>query len=80
MLRTFFNMTREIALALKTDVNKRLAQTVDAAEAAQFIVHAALMRIVLAQRTGDRSQLERSRGVLERIQDRQFLRRLEEVE
>jgi hypothetical protein len=37
------------------------------------------MRIVLAQRTSDRAQLERARPVLERLGDRQFLRRLEEV-
>jgi hypothetical protein len=38
------------------------------------------MRIVLAQCTGDASQLERARPVLERLGDRQFLRRLEEVQ
>jgi hypothetical protein len=38
------------------------------------------MRIVLAQQTGDRAQLERARPVLERLGDRQFLRRLAEVE
>ncbi len=37
------------------------------------------MRIVLAQRTGDCTQLERTRPVLERLEDRQFLRQLEEV-
>jgi hypothetical protein len=37
------------------------------------------MRIVLARRTGDRAQLERARPVLERLGDRQFLRRLELV-
>jgi hypothetical protein len=37
------------------------------------------MRIVLAQRTGDHEPLERARLVLERLGDRQFLHRLEEV-
>jgi len=37
------------------------------------------MRIVLAQHTGDLAQLERARTVLERLEDRQFLCRLEEV-
>jgi hypothetical protein len=36
-------------------------------------------RFVLAQRTGDRSHLERARPVLELLGDRQFLQRLEEV-
>jgi hypothetical protein len=38
------------------------------------------MRIVLAQRTGDRAHLEPARPVLERLGDRQFLRRLEAVQ
>jgi hypothetical protein len=38
------------------------------------------MRIVLAQRTRDRTPLEQARPVLERLGDRQFLRRLEEVQ
>jgi class 3 adenylate cyclase len=41
---------------------------------------AARMRIVLAQRTGDRAQLDRARPVLERLGDRHFLRRLQEVQ
>ena len=44
-----------------------------------FVLHVAHMRIVLAQRTGDRMLLERARPVLERLGDRQFLRRLEEI-
>jgi hypothetical protein len=44
-----------------------------------MIAQAARLRIVLAQRTGDRTQLERARLLLEQIGDRQFLRRLEEV-
>jgi hypothetical protein len=38
------------------------------------------MRFVLAQQTGDAAQLERAQPVLERLGDRQFLRRLEEVQ
>ena len=70
----------QIAQALLDDDNTRLAQTIDDAEAHQLIVHAARMRVVLAQRTGDRSQLQRARTVLERLQDRYYLRKLEEVE
>jgi hypothetical protein len=38
------------------------------------------MRIVLAQRLGDPTPLARAQPVLERLGDRQFLRRLEEVQ
>ncbi|MEO9029029.1 MAG: hypothetical protein ABI413_09455 [Ktedonobacteraceae bacterium] len=43
-------------------------------------MHAARMRIVLAKRIGDLSQLERARPVLEWLEDRLFLRKLREVE
>ena len=69
----------EIAEALLASDLARLATAIDEAEAHGLIVHAARMRIVLAQRTGDWAQLERARPVLERLGDRQFLRRLEEV-
>jgi tetratricopeptide (TPR) repeat protein len=69
----------EIAEALGTSDLARLAKAIDEAEAHGLIVHAARMRIVLAQRTSDRTQLSRARPVLERLGDRQFLRRLEEV-
>jgi hypothetical protein len=49
-------------------------------DARRLIAHAARMRIVLAQRTGDPAPLERARPVLERLGDRQFLRRLDEAE
>lgn len=49
------------------------------AEAHDLIPHAARMRVVLAQRTGDRTQLKRARSILEQLGDRQFLRRLEGV-
>ena len=70
----------QIAQALIDNNNTRLAQAIDDAEAHQLVVHAARMRIVLAQRTGDHSQLERARTVLERLQDHYYLRKLEEVE
>jgi hypothetical protein len=68
-----------IAFALADDDNAQLAEAIDAAEATHIIPHAARMRIVLAQRTGDRAPLARARPVLERLGDRQSLRRLEEV-
>jgi hypothetical protein len=70
----------EVAEALTSGDTLRLAAATDAAEARQLVVHAARMRIVLAQRTGDRTPLMRARPVLERLGDRQFLRRLEEVQ
>jgi tetratricopeptide (TPR) repeat protein len=69
-----------IAQALAANDNKGLAAAIDEAEAHSLIPHAARMRIVLAQRTGDRTHLDRARLVLERLGDRQFLRRLEEVQ
>jgi hypothetical protein len=68
-----------IALALASGEHARLAEAIDDAEAHGLIPHAARMRIVLAQRTGDRAHLERARPALQRLGDRQFLRRLEEV-
>lgn len=68
-----------ISLALQENNDAHLAHAIDEAEAHQLIPHAARMRIVLAQRTRDRSQLERARPVLERLGDRVSLRKLEEV-
>jgi class 3 adenylate cyclase/tetratricopeptide (TPR) repeat protein len=70
----------EVAEALASGDTVRLAAAIDTAEAHHLVVHAARMRIVLAQRTGDRAPLERARPVLERLGDRQFLGRLEEVQ
>jgi tetratricopeptide (TPR) repeat protein len=70
----------EIAEALTSGDTVRLAAAIDEAEVRHLIPHAARMRIVLAQRTGDRAPLERARPVLERLGDRQFLSRLEEVQ
>jgi hypothetical protein len=68
-----------IARALADGDNARLTKAIDDAEAHGLIPHAARMRIVLAQRTGDRAPLEHARPVLARLGDRQFLRRLDEV-
>ncbi len=68
-----------IAAALGAEDAGRLAAAIDDAEAHEMVPHAARMRIVLAQRTGDRAQLDRARPILERLGDRQFLRRLVEV-
>jgi class 3 adenylate cyclase len=70
----------QIAEALAAHDDERLAAAIEEAEAHGLMPHAARMRIVLAQRTGDRAPLEQARPVLERLGDRQFLRRLEEVQ
>ena len=69
-----------VANALAADDNEALARAIDQAEAHHLTVHGARMRIVLARRTGDRSQLERARSVLEPLEDRLFLGILREVE
>jgi class 3 adenylate cyclase len=69
----------EINQALSSEDNIRLKHAIDEIEASHRIVHAARMRILLAQRTGDPSHLERARPVLERLGDRRSLRKLEEV-
>jgi class 3 adenylate cyclase/predicted ATPase len=69
-----------IARALRAGDNLALAQAIDEAEEHQLAVHAARMRIVLAERSGDLSQLARARPFLERLGDQLFLRRLDEVE
>lgn len=68
-----------IATALQANNNEQIARAIDAAEQHGLIVYAARMRIVLARRSKDRSQLERARPVLERLKDRQHLRKLAEV-
>lgn len=69
-----------IAEALKSNDHVALERAIDEADEHQLIVHAAHMRIVLAKRTGDLSQLERARVVLERLGDKLFLRKLHEIE
>jgi class 3 adenylate cyclase len=70
----------QIARALAEDDNMRLAQAIDEADSHGLIPHAARMRVVLAQRTGDRRYLAQARPVLDHLGDRQFLRRLEEAQ
>jgi class 3 adenylate cyclase/tetratricopeptide (TPR) repeat protein len=65
--------------ALSTKDPAQLAKAIDRLEAHGFVPHAARMRIVLAAMAGDSAPLEQARPVLERLEDRQFLRRLEEV-
>ena len=69
----------EIAEALAQEDDVRLLVAIEEAEAHGLISQAARVRLVLAQRTGDLVQLERTRLMLEQLGDRQFLRRLEEV-
>ena len=73
-------MLAEVAEAVTSGEGARLAAAIAAAEAAHYVPLAARVRIVLAHQTGDASQLERARPVLERLGDRQFLRQLEEVQ
>jgi len=68
-----------IAEALSADDDARLATALEEAERGGMVAHVARMRIVVAQRSCDLAQLERARPVLQRLGDRQFLRRLEEV-
>jgi tetratricopeptide (TPR) repeat protein len=69
----------EIVEALENSDFVQLSMAVDKAEDHGMIPQAARLRLVLAQHTGDRSQLERAKQVLERLGDLQFLSRLEEV-
>ncbi len=69
----------EIAEALAQGDNARLSEALEKVEAYGLIPQVARMRIVLAQRTGDRSELEHAQPVLKRLGDRQFLRRLEKI-
>jgi hypothetical protein len=68
-----------IAEALAADDDARLAAAIEEAERGGVVAHVARMRIVLAQHSGDRAQLEQAQRALQRLGDRQFLRRLEEV-
>jgi hypothetical protein len=68
-----------IAEALSVDDDERLAAALEDAEQGGVVAHVARMRIVLAQLNGDHAQLEQARPVLQRLGDRQFLRRLDEV-
>ncbi|QBD81231.1 adenylate/guanylate cyclase domain-containing protein [Ktedonosporobacter rubrisoli] len=68
-----------LAQALADENMEQFAKAIDEAESHNLPVLAARSRIVLAQRTGDSKQLARARPILEQLQDRQYLRRLEAV-
>ena len=78
----FYDCARPLSHVAEAVASKdptQLVAAIEEVEAHELIPHAARMRIVLAQWTGDRTHLERARPVLERLGDRQFLRRLETV-
>jgi hypothetical protein len=68
------------ANALEAGDMPGLALAIDQSEAFGLAPHAARMRIVLANLTGDPRPLARASPVLESLQDRQFLKRLQNVE
>jgi hypothetical protein len=79
--RVASTLLAELADAVTSGDGARLAAAIEAAaEAGHLVPVAARLRVVLAQRTGDAAQLDRARPVLEGLGDRQFLRRLEEVQ
>jgi hypothetical protein len=69
----------QIAEAVAATDPAQLADAINEADQDHLVPHAARMRIVLAQMTGDPAPLERARPILERLEDRQFIRRLQEV-
>jgi class 3 adenylate cyclase/DNA-binding XRE family transcriptional regulator len=68
-----------VAKAIRDRDPAQLAAEIDAVEAHGRVPDTARLRIVLAEMTGDPAPLDQARPVLERLGDRQFLRRLEEV-
>jgi hypothetical protein len=68
-----------MAAAIAAGDGAALARAIEEAEQRHLAPHAARVRVVLAEMTGDPAPLERARPVLERLGDRQFLRRLDEV-
>ncbi len=68
-----------ISRALADGDDAKLALAIDDADAHGLIPHAARMRVILAQRTGDRTPLELARPVLTQLGDNLYLRKLEEV-
>mgnify|MGYP001214897462 CR=1 FL=1 len=68
-----------VAKAIRDRDPAQLAAEIDVVEAQGRVPDTARLRIVLAEMTGDPAPLEQARPVLERLGDRQFLRRLEEV-
>jgi hypothetical protein len=70
----------QVAEAVVEDDAKQLAFAIDEVERHGLIPHAARMRIVLAQVGGDPAPVRQARPVLERLEDRRFLRRLQALE
>jgi hypothetical protein len=70
----------EIACALRDGDDDVLAASIANLEHRGRIVSAARLRVVHAARTGDHESLHAARATLERIGDRRFLRRLDQVE
>jgi hypothetical protein len=68
-----------VAKAIRDRDPALLAAEINAVEAQGRVPDTARLRIVLAEMTSDPAPLEQARPVLERLGDRQFLRRLEEV-
>ncbi|MFD6162956.1 adenylate/guanylate cyclase domain-containing protein [Nocardia sp. NPDC060256] len=66
----------EVARALRDGDDTALAACITALDDLGRLVTAARLRLVHAQRTGDRSHLPAARTTLERLRDRRFLRRL----
>ncbi|WP_405164447.1 AAA family ATPase [Nocardia sp. NBC_01499] len=69
----------EVAQALRDNNDIALAACITALDDLGRPVAAARLRLVHAQRTGDRSQLPAARATLERLRDRRFLRRLDQL-
>lgn len=70
----------DVCRAVSLEDSAVLSLAIDSADRAHLLSHAARMRIVLAEMAGDPGPLGPARQVLEQLQDRQFLRRLDEVE
>jgi hypothetical protein len=68
-----------IAQALAAADDDALAAAINEAERYDIVVHAARMRLILAERTRDLAQLERAHAILERIGDRVATRRAREA-
>lgn len=77
--RVSLRLCAEIAQAVLAADHIRLEESIQKAERHGLLPHAARMRIVLAETTQDQSPLEKARPVLDQLEDRQALRRLEEV-
>jgi class 3 adenylate cyclase len=68
-----------VSKALASNEHWQLEKAIEALEEQRLSAHAARMRIILAQRTGEYKHIEQARPLLEALQDRQYLCKLEEV-